>query len=50
MTFKEFWLKFRVPEVHMSAVQWEILRTVAMKAFNAGRAAQRKEFMERGRK
>ncbi len=50
MTFEEFWLKLRAPEVHMPTAHWEILRIVAKKAFNAGRASQRKEFMERGRK
>lgn len=50
MTFAEFWRTFRLPEVHMSTAQWEILRMVARKAFNAGRVSQRQEYAQRGRK
>lgn len=50
MTFKEFWQKYPTPKVNMPTAHWELLRTVAEKAFNAGRAAQRKESKDRGNK
>lgn len=41
MTFREFWLSIKIPPVLSSRGQWDAMHSVALKAYNAGRKAER---------